>query len=222
MTSAEPSVNDLSPMLKSGVEKEPMLLLDTTGSMSYPAANGSNVERRQVIGEAIGRIVEVLSAEDSQAAREQAAGEDAGGLMTITFAGGTAEDIEDLNPNNWRQKWNAIRWGGGTRIMPGWEMLVDTYLEEFGEVPKQDRPHLLALVITDGEADDTDQFAQTLAQAKGGVYVCIAILGFGTEHDRALQVYKRIEAENPHVRVVTFGGETDPSVIADGLLSMIS
>jgi hypothetical protein len=210
-------------MLKPGVEKEPMLLLDTTGSMSYPAADGSTLERRQVIGEALGRIVEVLGAEDSQAAKEQAAGEeDKGGLMTVTFAGGTAESIDDLNTDNWRAKWNNIRWGGGTVIMPGWETLVDTYMEEFGDVPKLDRPHLLALVITDGEADDTDQFAQTLAQAKGGVYVCIAILGYGTEHDRALQVYKQIEAQNDHVRVVTFGGETDPDTIADGLLSMIS
>jgi hypothetical protein len=222
MTSTEPSINDLSPMLQPGVEKEPMLLLDTTGSMSYAAGEGSTVERRQVLGEAIGRIVEILAAEDSQAAREQAAGEDAGGLMTVTFAGGTAQEIGDLNTDNWRQKWNAIRWGGGTRIMPGWEKLVDVYLEEFGDVPKQDRPHLLALFITDGEADDTDQFAQTLAQAKGGVYVCIAILGYGAEHDRALQVYRQIEAQNNHVRVVTFGGETDPTVIADGLLSMIS
>jgi hypothetical protein len=222
MATVEPSVNDLSPMLQPGVEKEPMLLLDTTGSMSYAAAEGSTVERRQVIGEAIGRIVEVLGAEDSQAAKEQAAGEDAGGLMTVTFAGGTAESIDDLSPDNWRDKWRAIRWGGGTQIMPGWEKLVDTYLEEFGEIPKQDRPHLLALVITDGEADDTDQFAQTLAQAKGGVYVCIAILGYGEEHDRALQVYKQIEAQNDHVRVVTFGSETDPNTIADGLLSMIA
>jgi hypothetical protein len=222
MATAEPSVNDLSPMLQPGVEKEPMLLLDTTGSMSYPAAEGSNVERRQVIGEAIGRIVEVLGAEDSQAAKEQAAGEDAGGLMTVTFAGGTAEGIDDLSPDNWREKWRAIRWGGGTQIMPGWEKLVDTYLEEFGDIPKQDRPHLLALVITDGEADDTDQFAQTMAQAKGGVYVCIAILGYGQEHDRALQVYKQIEAQNDHVRVVTFGSETDPNTIANGVLSMIA
>src|SRR5947209_7241383 len=106
--------------------------------------------------------------------------------------------------------------------MPGWEMLVDQYLEEFGDVPKLDRPHLLALVITDGEAQDTDQFAQTLAQAKGGVYVCIAILGFGAEHDKALQAYQNIASQNDHVRVVTFGGETDPNAIADGLLSMIA
>ncbi|MGH9067984.1 MAG: hypothetical protein ACRD0J_10925, partial [Acidimicrobiales bacterium] len=177
-------------MLPAGVENEPMLLLDTTGSMSYPVAEGSTIERRQVIGEAIGRVVEIMAAKDSQAAKEQAAGEEKGGLMTITFAGGSAECIDDLNPENWRQKWNAIRWGGGTRILPGWNKLVDTYMEEFGEVPKQDRPHLLALVVTDGEADDTEDFAKTIVQARAGTYVCVAILGFGAEHDQALQAYR--------------------------------
>jgi hypothetical protein len=208
-------------MLRPGVENEPMLLLDTTGSMSYPVAENSTVQRREVIGEAIGRIVEKLAAEDSQAAKEKEAGEDAGGLMTVTFAGGSAECIDDLSPDNWRQKWAAIQWGGGTKIMPGWSLLVDTYMEEFGDVPKQDRPHLLALIVTDGEADDTDRFAQTLAQTRGGTYVCIAILGFGIEHDRALNAYRQIAASNDHVRVVTFGSETDPSTIADGLLSLL-
>jgi hypothetical protein len=218
---AEPSVNDLRPMLKPGVENEPMLLLDITGSMSYPVAAGSTVQRREVIGEAIGRIVEQLAAQDSQAAKEQAEGKDAGGLMTVTFAGGSATCIDDLSPANWRQKWGALPWGGGTWIMPGWNLLVDTYMEEFGEVSKLDRPHLLGLIITDGEAQDTAEFAQMLAQAKGGTYVCVAILGFGPEHDQALAAYRQIAAANDHVRVVTFGSETDPTTIADGLLSLL-
>jgi hypothetical protein len=218
---SEPSVNDLRPMLKPGVENEPMLLLDTTGSMSYPVAEGSTVQRREVIGEAIGRIVEQLAAQDSQAAKEQAEGKDAGGLMTVTFAGGSAQCIDDLSPANWRQKWGAIQWGGGTQIMPGWSLLVDTYMGEFGEAPKLDRPHLLGLIITDGEAADTAEFAQTLAQTKGGTYVCVAILGFGPEHDQALAAYRQIAAANDHVRVVTFGSETDPTAIASGLLLLL-
>jgi hypothetical protein len=67
MSSTEPSINDLSPIVHAGVEKEPMLLLDTSGSMSWPAAEGSSAQRLSVIGEAMGRIVEVLGAEDSQA-----------------------------------------------------------------------------------------------------------------------------------------------------------
>lgn len=217
----EPSVNDLSPMLPQGVENEPMLLLDITGSMSYPIAEGSDVRRMDLVGEAIGRIVEVMGAKDSQAAEEAAAGEDAGGLMTVTFAGGKAECIDDLSPKNWREKWGKLPWGGGTQIMPGWNLLVDTYMEEFGETPKQDRPHLLALIITDGEASDNDEFAKTLEQAAGGTYVCVALLGFGEEHDAALAAYQAIAEKNEHVRVVTFESETDPDVIANGVISLI-
>jgi hypothetical protein len=220
-TTSEPSVNDLSPMLPAGVENEPMLLLDVTGSMSYPVAEGSSVERRQVIGEALGRVVEILAAKDSQAEAEAAAGSTAGGLMTITFAGGSADNIEDLNPSNWQSKWAAINWGGNTRIMPGWTLLVDTYLEEFGSRPKEDRPHLLGLVITDGEADDSAEFAEQLAKAKGGTYVCVAIVGYGAEHDQALASYQTVAAANDHVRVVTFGSETNPDTIADGIISLI-
>lgn len=221
MTMTEPSINDLSPMLKPGVEREPMLLLDTTGSMSFAAAEGSPIDRRGVVGEALGSVVEALAAQDSQAEREQEAGQDAGGLMTVTFAGGGATNIGDLSPNNWRQKWNSIRWGGGTQIMPGWELLVDTYMEEFGDTPKQDRPHLLAVVITDGEANDTDEFARTLEQARAGTYVCVAIVGYGKEHDQALAAYQKVAASNDHVRVVTFDSTTDPDVISGGLLSLI-
>src|SRR6476659_718553 len=95
-------------------EKEPMLLLDTTGSMNYGSADNDPTPRKDVIREAISIIVERLGAEDSQAAEE----EEGGGLRTVTFADGQARDIGDLNPDNLQEKWNHIRWAGGTRIMP--------------------------------------------------------------------------------------------------------
>ena len=33
--------------------------------------------------------------------------------------------------------------------------------------------------------------------------------------------YQHVAASNDHVRVVTFGSETDPTVIANGMLSLI-
>lgn len=200
-----------------GQEKEPMLLLDTTGSMNYPTSENDSTPRRDTIKEAIGLIVSALAAEDSQAAKE----EGGGGLRTVTFAGGTANDLDDLNPGNLEQKWHGIRWAGGTRIMPGLNKLVEVYNEEFGSRPSADRPLLMALVITDGEADDTDQFARAVAQAAGGVYFALAIIGYGDEHDAAVRQYKAIEAQNAHVKVLPFAAETDPSVIAKGLLRMI-
>lgn len=199
-------------------EKEPMLLLDTTGSMNYPTSANDQTPRKDTIREAISLIVDALATEDSQAAHE----EGGGGLRTVTFANGEAEDIEDLNPGNLQEKWNEIRWAGGTRIMPGWNTLIDTYQDEFGQLPPDQRPLLLALVITDGEADDTDQFAQAIAGAAGGVYIAIALIGYGAEHDRALAAYRHIEAHNAHLKVLTFASETNPQVIADALLRMIA
>ncbi len=199
------------------IEKEPMLLLDTTGSMNYGTSAQDPTPRKDTIREAIGIIVAQLAAEDSQAAGE----EEGGGLRTVTFAGGQARDIGDLNPANIEQKWNAIHWAGGTRIMPGLNVLVQTYNEEFGSVPPATRPLLLALVITDGEADDSAAFANAIAQASGGIYFALAIIGYGPEHDAALRSYQQIEAQNAHVKVLPFAAETDPTVIARGLSRMI-
>lgn len=219
---AEPAHIDLSPMFKPGVEKEPILLLDVTGSNGEPAAPGSSVRRVDVILEALPQIVAVLGAEDTQAAEEQAAAgdEDAGGLMTVTFANNDAQVLGDLNPDNVTQKMRQINWGGTTYIMPGWNRVVENYLEEFGDTPITERPHLLCLCITDGEALDSDEFAKVLDQAKGGIYICVAILGYGPAHDAALASYQKIAQTNNHVRVVTFGATTDANEIAQGLLSI--
>jgi|SRR6185437_2185114 len=217
----EPEIGDISPVVPAGVEKEPMLLVDTTGSMSWENQEGSGTSRWDVLTEAIGAIVAKLAAEDSQAAAEKEAGEDAGGLMTVTFAGGNAYNIGDLNPENWREKWNQVQIGGGTAIMPGWEKLQETFMEEFGDVPTMERPQMLALIVTDGEATDTREFASAMERIKGNAHVCLAIMGHGTDHDEALAAYKKVAEGNDHVRVVSFGNATTPTQIADSVISLL-
>lgn len=216
----EPSINDLNPVLKPGVPREPIAIIDTSGSMDWPASETSPVKRREVVGEAMGLLVAALAAQDAQAAREKAAGEDKGGLLTFTFAS-EATELGDLSPENWRQKWDAIRWGGGTQIMPAWALAEEAYLEEFGETPALDRPALLTLVITDGEARDAIDFANVLEQGKNLRYFCVAIVGYGSDHDQTLTAYQKVAQNNRYVRVVTFGGETNPQTIADGLISLV-
>ncbi len=216
----EPGIGDISPVAATGVEKEPMALIDTTGSMTWSNEDGGTTSRKDVLGEAMGIIVTKLAAEDSQAAAEKEAGEDAGGLMTVTFAKDNVQKIGDLSSENWRQKWGEIRWGNQTEIMPGWNALNEVYLDEFGDTPQLDRPKMLALVITDGEAEDTDAFAAEMAKAGKRAYVVLAIMGYGEEHDRALQVYQQVATGNDHVRVVSFGNTADPNRIADAILSL--
>ena len=200
-------------------EKEPMLLLDITGSMHRPNSEGSKVSRIDVVHEALGTVVAKLAAEDSQAVNEAATG--GGGLRTITFAGGTGTDIDDLNPGNLAEKWAQIKFEGTTQILPGVAALFNAYNEEFGDRAPLDRPRMLMLVITDGEAEDSDKFAELCASIKTNMYVEIALLGFGPEHDAAQKSYESVAAVNKHVKVTSFGNETDPQVIAQGLLEML-
>jgi hypothetical protein len=192
--------------------------MDITGSMAEPASSAGGISRRELARQAVASIVKQLEAEDSQAEHE----EDAGGVMTVVFSRGEAESIGDLSSQNLDQKWRSIRWGGGTYIVPGWNTLIDTYMEEFGEEPPEKRPLLMAVILTDGEAVDTDEFIQALDQVKGGVAVVVALIGFGDEHDRALSAYQRVASQHRgNVEVVSFADQTDPEVIADRLLQMI-
>jgi hypothetical protein len=217
----EPGIGDISPVAAAGVPKEPMALIDTTGSMTWENEEGSGTARKDVLGEAMGIIVEKLGAEDSQAAAEQEAGEDAGGLMTVTFAVDNVQKIGDLSPDNWREKWSKIQWGNQTEIMPGWNALNEVYLDEFGDTPALDRPKMMALIITDGEARDTDAFAAEMTKVGKSAYIVICIMGYGEEHDRALAVYQKVAEANDHVRVVSFGNSSDPNRIADAVISMV-
>lgn len=209
-----------SSFIPEGIETEPILLLDRTGSMNYPnSAEDQNTSRKDVVREAISLIVEELAVRDSQAGHEA----EGGGLLTFTFANGEAEEVGDLNPNNLDEKWKHIHWAGGTYIMPGWREVVQAYNEEFGSRPADQRPLLLTLIITDGEAADNDAFERTIAQAKGGVYIVIALLGYGAEHDKAERAYNQIAQNNPaHVKVLSFANETNPQNIASALLEMIA
>lgn len=87
--------------------------------MNHGTSETDQTPRKDTVREAIGIIVTALAKEDSQAEHE----EEGGGLRTITFAGGKATDIEDINPQNLKEKWGAIKWAGGTRIMPGMQLI---------------------------------------------------------------------------------------------------
>jgi len=194
-----------------------MLLLDVTGSMNYQTSATDPTPRKDTIQEAVLLLVKELGDKDSQTAKE--GGE--GGLRTVTFSGGSANDIGDLNVKNLRQKWSQIHWHGGTHILPGWNKLFEVYRDEFGRQNPATRPTLMALIITDGEANDTAAFAATLSSLRDQAYAVIAIIGYGPDHDSAFQAYKQVESRNPHVRVIPFDSQSDPVIIAKTLLKMV-
>ena len=68
----------------------------------------------------------------------------------------------------------------------------------------------------------------------GFVFVVLAIIGFGEEHDKAFNAYKRVESKNSHVKVLPLAAgnktqktrilikrETNPETISKALLDMI-
>jgi len=173
--------------------------------------------RRAVVQAAIRLMVTKLAEHDSQAEHE----EGGGGLRTVTFANGRARDLEDLNPGNLASSWATIKWAGGTKIMPGWQLLFKVFNDEFGNRPPHLRPALMALVITDGEADDAAEFANSLAYVGDGVYVVLAVIGWGDDYERALRSCQAVQARNSHVRVMAFQSVSDAQYIANTLLQII-
>ena len=61
------NMNQSNQFAQTEQEKEPMLLLDTTGSMNYRTSATDPTPRRDTIREAISIIVSRLAAADSQA-----------------------------------------------------------------------------------------------------------------------------------------------------------
>src|ERR1700733_1045681 len=110
---AEPSVNDLPPVVPKGVEKEPVALVDISGSMTWAVAANSDVQRRQVVGEAMGLLVKSLEDEDSQAAAEQSGGSDEKGGLLVHLFSDHAEELGDLNSSNWRRRGGRSAGAGG-------------------------------------------------------------------------------------------------------------
>jgi hypothetical protein len=221
------ALNDLTPVTLGKAEIQ--LLLDLSGSVNDPAAPGSTVRKIDVMLGALPTIVETLAPEDAQAEREHAeamaAGTDPtekGGVYTIGFSD-RIFDFEDLNSDNLAEKEREIRRsiGGGTFIVNGYNALMAHFVEEFGEMPVQDQPAPVTVVLTDGEAGDGVKFGELLAKQTGRTRTVVGIIGHGNAHDATIKQYQQIAADNKCVRVLSFDSVTNSAVVARTALAMI-
>jgi hypothetical protein len=219
MTEAPQAARVEQPLVPAWRKKEVICLLDTSDSMNWEAAPGTNIPRREVVGEAMPLFVSALEKEDSEAAAEQAGGSDElGGLLVHGFSSVHTE-LGDFNSSNFARKWAAITWGGGTTIMPAWKAALADFNAEFGD--ETEPPVLLCLVITDGEASDAAEFAKVLGSSGNDRYFAVAIVGHGDAHDRTLASYAGAERANPkHVKVMAFDSVTNPQDLASDLILM--
>jgi len=65
------------------------------------------------------------------------------------------------------------------------------------------------------------EFEEHLKHVHGRLFIEIAVVGYGEDHDRAIRHYRHISHHHHHVRITSFTDETDPHVIATQLLSLI-
>jgi len=202
---------------------EPMLLLDVTGSMEWPAAvrNGvhSTLLRKDLAKAALRMVVQQLQELDTAGKEE----EEGGGVMVTTFAGGHGKVVGDFNPANFDTLWARINFSGSTQIVPGWKTMLVNYIDEFAEKDASERPLKLVTLITDGEADDLDEFVNILGKDKDA-YVCVILIGCQcsdqVDHQVAVRQFEGLAAKNPRVVFSNFTDCTDPRALADQILNV--
>jgi len=227
--------SEIGPAVSANRKREPVLLLDLSTSMDWPAASDAGHDfpdpgsRRAIVIGALGILVRSLETEDSEAAAEQAEGSDErGGLMTHGFAN-THVEIGDLNSANLERRLSSIAWGGRTYIMPAWKAALADYDEEFGDRDPDEQPVMEVVVLTDGEADDWMEFEPVLEKATAKCVFAVAIVGHGQRHDATVAAYQEGARKNQaqdkfgksHVKVVSFDSVTDPEEIAADLITLV-
>jgi len=208
--------------------KWPVILLDTTGSMTTLCAQNDSKTRKQLVYETLWQIVQLLTPWSANTdGNDEYNYNDkklllSKGVPLITFNaidGGIDRGL--YHPNNFVNEWNNLKWHGGTHIMDGWRKMLRCYEDRFSDRPQDQWPLLLALIITDGELQDGKEFEQHLKNVKGRIFVEIAVVGFGEDHDRALKHYNKIAKSHDHVRVTAFSDHIDPVTICKQLISLI-
>jgi len=211
------------------LQKWPVILLDTTGSMKLPCEANDPKTRKQLVYETIWQIAQYLipyndTEEDDEflnnLSPQQALLHKGVSLLTFNaIEGGVDRNL--LHPTNFVSEFSNIKFHGGTHIMDGWRKMLQSYENRFSDRPQDQWPLLLALIITDGELQDGQEFEQHVKNVKGRVFVEIAVIGFGEDHDKALAHYNKIAETHDHVRVTAFTDHTDPSILCKQLISLI-
>jgi len=201
------------------MNKWPIILLDTTGSMNEAVSIGSTMTRAQLVTNCIGEIAQMLTPMDTADAMRPGFQK---GCPIITFNGAEGGIFRGwLHPENYLNEMSTIPFHGSTHIADGWTKMLQTYQDSFSEQPQTNWPLLLILILTDGEIQDQKEFEEHLKHVHGRAFVEIAVVGYGEDHDKALEHYRHITRHHSHVRCTPFTRETDPKVIALQLVSLI-
>lgn len=230
--------DQVEPVFSPNDEVEPDQLGDCSSSTGWADSLAPGVTTWSVMLNAMRSFVGAAEALDSQAAGEQAGGDDEkGGIYTAFFGSGLVtvgqgDDDGDLNSSNFERKVGAIRVPdergqmvplpyGGTYITEACEYLDEHYLDEFGDRPVAQRPKRARAVWTDGAMKDYREFGSRLEQDNSARWPAeewfVAILGQGPDHDATLQLYRQIAEKHHNVHVYSFDQVSNPEEIAEDM-----
>jgi len=202
--------------------KWPIVLMDTTGSMTEATSQGGLVRRSDLLYQVTTALISMLSKVDDAQDMQPIGYEKGCPLITFNaIEGGVFRGF--LHAQNMPQIWPTIQFHGATHIMDGWRTMLRTYEQFFtSKLEQVNWPMLLCLILTDGELQDGHEFEEHLKHAHGRLFVEIAVLGYGEDHKRAVHHYKRISQHHHHVRVTEFTNESNPKIICEQLLSLVN
>jgi hypothetical protein len=236
---------EIIPVFSEDDEVEPDIAFDCSESEGWTLDSGLVVWPVQM--EAVRQFIVGAAELDSQAAAEQASGDEekggvyaagfnhelikvgAGPKYDLRFVEGRPEDDNgDLNPANFAEKIDALHTrhkasvpSGGTKIMSTVKYLDAHYLGEFGDRPVSERPKRARSVWTDGAMSDYQEFGRRLVEDHSGEWPAeewfIAILGEGDAHNVTLNLYQGLAKSHSNLHVYSFDQVSNPAEIAEDM-----
>lgn len=233
-------------LLPTESKAEPEFYLDCSQSEGWPWSASPAVCTWDVQVEAVRQLIVPFESLDSQAAAEQADGDDdKGGVYAYPFSNiflpiGHGNDDGDLNSPNFEQKmlkdFYRKYFGGATHPVSGGTEIMEAikagdkhYLGEFKKDPRDKRPVRLRVVFTDGALQDAKKFKAYLEQAtlspKGyGAHGewdevwAIAILGETEGGGKAAyDQYRALAEDHPWIHAYYFESVVNPAEIAEDM-----
>ncbi len=152
----------------------------------------------------------------------------AAGYDLVTFAN-QAKYIGLINHNNFNKSWNKVTFGGGTRVMTGWQRVKELHFQKhsesaihhpvYGWQAGPETPILRLLLLLDGEATDMDEFELDLL-GLSWAHVTIFLIGVDgcPHHHRHANELQRISDVNHHVSFVDAQGNCPERFVTHELL----
>ncbi|EED15713.1 hypothetical protein TSTA_051490 [Talaromyces stipitatus ATCC 10500] len=138
------------------------------------------------------------------------------GYDLVTFAN-EANYLGTINQRNYDEVWRGITFGGGTRVMAGWQQVKELHFQKhsqsasyhpvYGWQAGPETPMLRLLLLLDGEAIDMDEFELDLLSLDWA-HVTIFLIGVDgcPHHHRHANELQRISDFNRHVSFVDAQG----------------